>query len=114
MNISSIVVYLFPKSSAAVLKELCGILGVEIIANDDEKIAILLSSENVDKEIAAFREIESIKGVKYAAMVYSYQEDLADDLKALQDQPAVAKILQNESLKAEDIVYNGNLKDKIG
>lgn len=113
MNISSVVIYLKDQNLLKdVTKELLKMQDIEIITSQNDKIAALISSENIDAEIAEFRRIEAIPGVVSVAMIYSYQEELQSDIEKLQhstNSSQIAEILDQEGIDAKQIKYGGEV-----
>lgn len=108
MNISSVIVNC-SGSVSTIESEISKLDGVEIKANKDEKIVAVLTSANLDDEIAKFRAIERIKGVKNVVMVYSYQELDSDIERAnLGGLEATMEKIAKQDIK--DIKYSGDLK----
>lgn len=112
MNISSLVIYT-NSEQAMVLDELSKFKQIEIIAHENDKIVALMSCDNSDEEIATFKKIEAIENVISVAMIYSYQEELQQDIAAIQDaknnssQNITQKL--NQSSDASQIRYSGEL-----
>ena len=78
------------------------------------KIIVTVEGENIDEEMAKMKKIESLPHVICADMMMAYSENELDEERAkLERTPAVPAMLNDDTLKAEDIVYRGNLKKKI-
>lgn len=113
MNISSIIIYTNKISNQQILQEIKKIQEVEIVTVADDKIVALINSKNNDDEITIFRKLETIKDVISVAMVYAYQEEIQQDIQNIKEAEPVSKMLNEENIKAEQIVYNGHIGDKI-
>lgn len=111
MNISSVIIYT-KALSKQMIEQIQSLQEVEIVTSADDRIVALISSENTDGEIATFRKLEAINGVISVAMVYSYQEEIEQDMLQLQTANPVSKILNDNNISAEMIVYNGHINDK--
>lgn len=115
MNISSVIVNLKDDSVLNyVLEALKGVKDCEIIAYENAKIVAVITVDDVNAEIAKFREIEALKGVSSVVMVYTYQEDIEFDKDKFDLSENVAEILKNDDIKAENIVYGGHVGPKLG
>ena len=113
MNISSAIVYTKDGNEAAeVAKRIEQVKGCEVIAAQDGKIVVVMSAENLDGEIELFKALEGVEGVSGAAMIYSYQEDLQQDIESIKKSGKISEILFDENIDAKDIVYNGNIGDR--
>ena len=114
MNISSAIVYIKDGNEAAeVAKRIEQVKGCEVIAAQEGKIVVVMSVENLDEEINRFKTLERLDGVSGAAMIYSYQEDLAADIESVKKSGKISDILLDENIDAKDIVYNGHVGDRV-
>ncbi len=81
--------------------------------HENNKIVITIEAENTEKEVMAVKELQAWDGVVSAEIVYSYCED---NIKILQDNVEfgtdVPGVLTDDSIPAEKIKYNGDLKKK--
>ncbi len=117
MNISSAVVITEPKHIKEVLKELeeSGLCDVYFHDEKSGKIIITIEGEDVNEETFKLRQIQTLPHVLSANMVYSYSEEewesAAEYLQKLSND--VPEILNDENVKAEDIVYKGHIKGYI-
>ncbi len=114
MNISSIVVQTLPKYLDEVVQSLkeCEVCDYHL---HDEKgrIIITIEGEGVAEELKKLRVIEEIPHVVAADMQMAYSEDELDaHMEVINGSNAVPKMLNDENIKPEDIVYNGDLKKK--
>lgn len=114
MNISSIVVQTLPKHLDSVIEDLKR-TGVCDYHMHDEKgrIIITVEGENVEEELKKLKVIEALPNVASADMQMSYsEEELANHMQVLENSDAVPKVLNDKDIKAENIVYHGDLKRK--
>ncbi len=115
MNISSIVVQVLPKYVDEVLEVLQDAEFCDYHFHDKDlgKIIVTVEGESVDDEIRNLKVIQSVQHVIAADMMMSYSEDELDaEIKKLEASDAVPAMLNDDSLKAHDIVYHGDLKKK--
>ncbi|WP_200763973.1 chaperone NapD [Nitrosophilus alvini] len=114
-NISSVVVRCNPKKLDEVKKRVedANVCDIHIV---DEKgyIIVTIEGEGISEEIKKLKIIQELPGVISADMVYSYSEEELEMARAeFEKTEPVPEILNNDNIKAEDIVYNGDLKKKI-
>ncbi len=115
MNISSIVVQVAQKNFDGVLEILKNSEFCDYHFHDKNigKIIVTVEGESVDDEIRNLKIIQSIQHVIAADMMMSYSEDeLNEEIKKLENADPVPPMLNDDTLRAEDIVYNGDLKKK--
>ncbi len=115
MNISSIVVQVKPEFVDNVLEVLQNASFCDYHFHDKEKgkIIVTVEGESVDDEIRNLKIVQSLEHVISAEMMMSYSEDELDrEIKKLENQDPVPAMLNDDSLRAEDIVYNGDLRKK--
>ncbi len=116
MNISSIVVQVLPKYVDDVLEVLQNAEFCDYHFHDKNlgKIIVTVEGESVDDEIKNLKIVQSVQHVIAADMMMSYSEDELDaEIKKLEEADPVPPMLNDDTLRAEDIVYNGDLKKKI-
>jgi nitrate reductase NapD len=114
MNISSIVVQTLPKYLDEVIENLKK-SGVCDYHFHDEKgrIIITIEGEGVKEELEKLRVIEAIPHVITADMQMAYSEDELDEhMQILNNSDVVPKILQDDDVPVEEIVYHGDLRKK--
>lgn len=114
MNISSIVVQTIPKYLDEVVQSLkeCEVCDYHL---HDEKgrIIITIEGEGVKEELEKLHIIEAIPHVIAADMQMAYSEDELDaNMEVLNNSDLVPKMLNDDTITAKDIVYNGDLKKK--
>ncbi|MFW2577745.1 chaperone NapD [Aliarcobacter butzleri] len=113
MNISSIVVQTLPKNLEEVVKALKASGVCDYFIHDElGRIIVTIEGDGVQEELKKLKVIEAIPNVISADMQMAYsQEELDSHLEVLENSDAVPRVL-NEDVKPEDIVYNGDLKQK--
>ena len=115
MNVSSIVVQVLPQHVDDVLEILQNAEFCDYHFHDKDmgKIIVTVEGEGVDDEIRNLKIVQSVQHVIAADMMMSYSEDELDaEIKKLEESDAVPPMLNDDTLRAEDIVYNGDLKKK--
>lgn len=114
MNISSIVVKTSEVKFQDIVSELETADFCEVHAYENQKIIVTIEGAGIDEEIAKLRKIESIPGVVIAEMVYAYSEDeLHKERHNIETANEVPTWLNDDSIRAEQIKYKGDLKKKI-
>jgi nitrate reductase NapD len=114
MNISSIVVQCKSENYDKVVEwcEKSGICDFHFGDKTKGKIIVTIEGEDVSEEIEKLKKIQVAPYVIAADMMMTYQEDMLDEeIKNLEKTDPV-KWLNNDKLRAEDIVYKGDLKKK--
>lgn len=113
MNISSIVVQTLPKNLEEVVKALKASGVCDYFMHDElGRVIVTIEGDGVQEELKKLKVIEAIPNVISADMQMAYsQEELDSHLEVLENSDAVPRVL-NEDIKPEDIVYNGDLKQK--
>jgi len=76
------------------------------------KIIVTIEGEDVGEEIEKLKQIQIAPYVIAADMMMTYQEDMLDEEIKNLEQTDPTKWLNKDNLKAEDIVYKGDLKKK--
>jgi len=115
MNISSIVIQCRSDHYDQVQKwcEESGICEFHFGDKDKGKIIVTIEGEDVGEEIEKLKQIQIAPHVIAADMMMTYQEDMLDEeIKNLESQDPVPSWLNDENVRAEDIVYKGDLKKK--
>ena len=115
MNISSIVVQTTPKFLDAVLADIKACEVCDYHLHDEKgRIIITIEGEGVDEELRKLRVIEAIPHVMAADMQMAYSEDeLEKNIDVINNSEAVPAMLNDETIEAKDIVYNGDLRKKV-
>ncbi len=113
MNISSIVVNTLPENSYDVIKLLDEGEFCEVHHYEKGKIIVTIEGKDVSEEIGKLRLIEQTLDVVSASMVYAYSEDeLEAEKEKLKTSADMPDWLNDETIDAKNIRYNGNLKNK--
>ena len=114
MNISSIVVQTVPKYLDEVVQSLKNCDACDYHMHDAKgRIIVTIEGTGVSEELKKMKVIEGIPHIVSAEMQMAYSEDeLNDHMERLENADAVPKMLHDDDLKPEDIIYNGDLKKK--
>ncbi len=114
MNISSIVVQTVPKFLADVVASLKECEACDYHLHDEKgRIIITIEGESVSEELAKMKIIESIPHIVSAEMQMAYSEDELDrHMEVLNNADLVPKMLHDDSMDVDNIVYRGDLKKK--
>lgn len=114
MNISSIVVQTLPKYLDEVVESLKNCDVCDYHMHDEVgRIIITIEGSGVEEELKKLRVIENIPHVASADMQMAYsEEELSTHMERLENADVVPKVLNDQDVKVEDIVYNGDLKKK--
>jgi len=114
MNISSVVVQTVPKFLDEVVEALKNSDACDYHMHDAKgRIIVTIEGEGVSEELKKMKVIEVIPHVVSAEMQMAYSEDELDaHMERLDNADVVPKMLHDDDLKVEDIVYNGDLKKK--
>ncbi len=114
MNISSIVVQTVPKFLDEVVESLKNSDACDYHLHDEKgRIIITIEGVDVSEELKKMKVIEMIPHVVSAEMQMAYSEDeLEANMQRLENADVVPKMLNDDDLKPEDIIYRGDLKKK--
>lgn len=114
MNISSVVVQTVPKYLDEVVQSLKDCEACDYHMHDEKgRIIITIEGESVSDELKKMSVIEVIPHVVAADMQMAYSEDELDQhMDVINNSDVVPKMLNDDSLLPEDIIYNGDLKKK--
>lgn len=114
MNISSIVVQTLPKYLDEVVQSLKDCEACDYHMHDEKgRIIVTIEGESVSEELEKLRVIENIPHVAAADMQMAYSEDeLNEHMEVINNADVVPKMLNDDDVKPEDIIYNGDLKKK--
>ena len=114
MNISSIVVQTLPKHINEVVESLKNCDVCDYHMHDElGRIIITIEGKGVAEELKKLKVIEAITHVMSVDMQMAYSEDeLSSHMEVLENADAVPKVLNDPTIGAADIVYNGDLKKK--
>lgn len=114
MNISSIVVQTVPKYLEEVVTALQACEVCDYHMHDEKgRIIVTIEGEGVKEELQKLRVIEAIPHVVAADMQMAYSEDELDaQIEFLENSHAVPKMLNDENVDIDRIIYNGDMKKR--
>lgn len=115
MNVSSIVVQARSEHMDKLVEyfKKCDFCDYHFHDKDIGKIILTVEGEGVSEEIAKLKQIQSTRHVISADMMMAYSEDELDRERAkIAVNGPIPAMLDDDSLRAEDIVYRGDLKKK--
>ena len=114
MNVSSIVVQCLPKFMDEVVESLKNTPECDYHFHDERgRIIITIEGEGVSEELSKLSVIEKLPHVIAADMQMAYSEDELDEhMQIINDAEVVPRMLNDDTIDATDIVYNGDLKKK--
>ena len=114
MNISSIVVKTLPKHINEVVESLYNCDVCDYPMHDElGRIIITIEGDGVQEELKKLKVIEAIPYVMSADMQMADSEDeVSAHMEVLENADLVPKALNDNSINASNIVYNGDLKKK--
>lgn len=114
MNISSIIIKSTPDKTNIVIQELLKSDLCEVHLHEGNKIVGLIEAKSISDEIAIVKKISKIPNVISAEMAFSYCEeelnDIRNNISLNKDFP---DWLNDNTIKAEQINYQGDLKKKF-
>jgi len=115
MNISSIVVRCTSQWYDDVKKwcEESDICDFHFGDKETGKIIITIEGADVNEEIEKLMKIQQAPHVIAADMMMTYQEDLDEAVKELENSDQVPEILNRENVDPDEVVYHGDLKKKF-
>jgi nitrate reductase NapD len=114
MNISGILVQAKAENVKTVAKRLEK-SGVCDVFNYDNlgRIVVTIEGDGINEEIQKLKKLQEIKGVISADMHYSYSEDeLELAREEFEKADKVPEMLEDDTLTAQEIRYNGDLRKK--
>jgi len=114
MNVSGILVQTRPEEVETVIQRLKDTNICDVYTHDElGRIVVTIEGEGIDEEIEKLKVIQQTKGVIAADMHYSYSEDELDLAREEFEQAdEVPEMLNDDSLRAEQIIYHGDLRKK--
>ena len=114
-NVSGVVILCQPSDVKRIQEAAETLEGVEShFCDESGKIVVTLETNSIDNEIKMIKQLESIPGVISAQMVYSYHSNELEALREnISDSKAVLDFLNNENIKAQDIVYRGDAQKML-
>ncbi len=113
MNISSIVVQVRSEYVDEVVETLKAADFCDYHFHDKSigKIIVTVEGEGVGEEIQKVKMIQAVPHVIAADMMMAYsEEELEKERSKLETGANIPEMLNDDSIKAEDIVYHGDLK----
>ena len=114
MNISSVVIMCLPENEKSVIEAISNCDFCEYHLHQNGKIIVTIEGEDTNEEVKKIRQIEKLPNVISAAMHFTYCEDeLEAEKEKLKNDSEFPAWLNDENIKAKDIPYNGNLKNKL-
>lgn len=114
MNISSIVVQTVPKYLDEVVESLKNCEVCDYHMHDDKgRVIITIEGNGVKEELEKLRVIEAIPHIISADMQMAYSEDeLNEHMEILDNADAVPKMLNDDNIDLDKVIYRGDLKKK--
>ena len=114
MNISSIVVQTLPEHLEQVVEDLKNCEACDYHMHDEKgRVIITIEGDGVSEELQKLKVIEAIPHVIAADMQMAYSEDELDEhMEVLNNRDAVPKILNQDGVDVDKVVYHGDLKKK--
>lgn len=114
MNISSIVVQTTPEYLDQVVENLKNCEVCDYHIHDDKgRIIITIEGNGVKEELAKLRVIEAIPHIISADMQMAYsEEELEEHMEILENADLVPKMLNDDNVDIDKIIYRGDLKRK--
>jgi nitrate reductase NapD len=115
MNVSSIVVQAMSEHIDGLVEHFKSEDYVDYYVHDKEKGKIIVTVEGagVEEEIEKLIKIQQTPHVMAADMMMTYQEELDEERAKLDFADPVPAMLNDDSIDAKDIVYNGDLKKRF-
>jgi len=115
MNISSVVIQCSSNNYDKVQEwcEKSEICDFHFGDKEKGKIIVTIEGEDVGEEIEKIKKLQTAPYVIAADMMMTYQEDMLDEeIKRVESKDPVPEWLNQDNIRAEDIVYQGDLKKK--
>lgn len=114
MNISSAIVKVNPENLEEVNKTLGKSDLCEVHHKENGKLIIVIEGNNSNDEIKKMRAIEAIEKVLSVELIYSYSEnEIENNRSQIEQSGEQPEWLNDETIDASNIPYNGNLKKKF-
>ncbi len=111
MNISSLVVISQQDKMNEVVQRLRDSDFCKLHTHEKEKAIITIEASDASEEMQKIRRVESIEGVLGAYIVYTYcEQELDQERDKLLRSPDYPEWLNDETIDAEKIPYNGTVK----
>lgn len=114
-SVSGVLVQCASSDIPRLWEEMAEIPGVDCHFKDEVgKIIITIESSGINGEIRALSQIQKLKGVISADMIYSYQGDELSSIQIEQDGDLALKILgQNSDDFESGVKYSGNVNSAL-
>ena len=114
MNISSIVVQTLPEHLDKVVQDLKDCEVCDYHMHDEKgRVIITMEGEGVSEELEKLRVVEAIPHIIAADMQMAYSEDELDEhMEVINNRDAVPKILNQDNIDVDKVIYNGDMKKK--
>lgn len=114
-NVSSLVVLCAQKDIKSLWGKINAIKGAECHYKDESgKIIVTLESQSIEEEIKLLKQIERLKGVLSAQMIYAYHSTELETLREeIQKQDRIPKVLREEQTSANEITYSGDVQGAL-
>lgn len=116
MNVSSIVVQARNEFIEGLVEEIkkCDFCDYHFHDVSIGKVIVTVEGEDIEEEMAKVRKIEALDHVISAEMMMAYSEDELDrEREKLGKSDVVPDVLKDDSIRVQDITYNGDLKKKL-
>lgn len=114
MNISSIVIRVLPEYCERLVAELKNSEICDYFLHDETKIIVAIEGEDISEEITKLKQIQKMKHVIAADMMYSYSEDeLEKEKDKIEKSGDINQWLNDTNENAGLIRYAGDLKKKM-
>ncbi|CUU78326.1 nitrate reductase formation protein NapD [Campylobacter hyointestinalis subsp. hyointestinalis] len=108
MNISSVVINVADLNLMSEIANLVSdIDGCEVVAQNENKIVVLIESQSFDDEIKSYKSIERLPGIATVSMIYSYQ-NLDEDIEKSNNNNIGDILRKIDESSVDDIEYHGN------
>lgn len=107
MNLSSVLILTKEEKLEKLKEQIQKIPCCSVELAQDEKVIVVIESENLDDELKAYKQLEQLDGVVSINMVFSYQ-DLDEEREKILKANFEANTF-DENLKKDNIEYYGNV-----
>ncbi len=111
MTLSSILVQTLPEHTEKLIEQLKKSDFCEYhLHNEKGKIIVTIEGETTGEEIQMLTQLQQMENVISAEMAYSFNEEELEQMRENMNIAEIPKWLNKEDVKAQDIVYHGDLK----
>ncbi|QOR00671.1 chaperone NapD [Campylobacter sp. 2014D-0216] len=107
MNLSSVLILSKEEKISKLKEQIQNIPCCSVELIEEEKIIVVIESENLEDELKAYKQLEQLDGVVSINMVFSYQ-DLDEEREKILKSNFKSDAF-DENLKKDDIEYYGNI-----